>query len=581
MNFSLRFRWLLALSALALATFSPGWSQPASAPTGELRRLDEPAPAPAPPPEAPPAPAEAEASRPVDAAEATEPAEADLSLGVTTSGRGRVSFGSDALLAADESSQEVVAIAGNTIVDGKANGEAVAILGDTTVNGSSREAVAVLGNVTINGHVQGDVVAVMGGVQLGPRAVVEGEVVSIGGGIDRAPGAVVRGGVQEIGFMKGHVPRMDGLRTWLRECLIYGRPLAYDRNLTWAWGIAGVFFGFYLLLALAFGRPVTQCAETLEQRPGFTLLASFLTMLILPILTVLLAITGVGPVILFFAGLIGTLFGKAAFITWLGRRVTRPLGLDLTLLSALIGGVILLLLYTVPYLGFVVWKFSSVVGLGMVVYTVILAMKRDRPAAPAPAPATAPVAGPAGFTAPPPAAPSIGSAFAADSAATSSASGVTATPEAAPSVPPPPALPPPVPSFTPRSPVQLSTLPRAGFWIRAGAAGIDVILVGVAAGFLDVIGNYFLACLAVYSTAFWAVRGTTVGGAICGLKVVRLDDRPVDWTVAVVRALSAFLSLVVGGLGFIWVAFDAERQSWHDKIAGTTIVRVPKGTPLI
>ena len=42
-----------------------------------------------------------------------------------------------------------------------------------------------------------------------------------------------------------------------------------------------------------------------------------------------------------------------------------------------------------------------------------------------------------------------------------------------------------------------------------------------------------------------------------------------------------FLSLFVAGLGFIWVAFDDEKQSWHDKIAGTTIVRVPKGTPLL
>jgi len=29
------------------------------------------------------------------------------------------------------------------------------------------------------------------------------------------------------------------------------------------------------------------------------------------------------------------------------------------------------------------------------------------------------------------------------------------------------------------------------------------------------------------------------------------------------------------------VAFDDDRQSWHDKIAGTTIVKVPKGTSLL
>ena len=66
-----------------------------------------------------------------------------------------------------------------------------------------------------------------------------------------------------------------------------------------------------------------------------------------------------------------------------------------------------------------------------------------------------------------------------------------------------------------------------------------------------------------------------------GLKVVRLDERELDWSTAIVRALGCFLSFVVVGLGFIWVAFDDEKQSWHDKIAGTTIVRVPKGVSLI
>ena len=79
----------------------------------------------------------------------------------------------------------------------------------------------------------------------------------------------------------------------------------------------------------------------------------------------------------------------------------------------------------------------------------------------------------------------------------------------------------------------------------------------------------------------WKLRGSTIGGIVCGLKVVRLDDRPLDWSTAVVRALGCFLSFVVMGLGFIWVAFDDQKQSWHDKIAGTTVVRVPKGVSLV
>jgi uncharacterized RDD family membrane protein YckC len=133
--------------------------------------------------------------------------------------------------------------------------------------------------------------------------------------------------------------------------------------------------------------------------------------------------------------------------------------------------------------------------------------------------------------------------------------------------------------------VSAATLPRVGFWLRLAASVLDAVLVGIVCGMISSIWHRFasayLLWFVVYCVGMWALKGTTIGGIICGLKVVRLDDRPLDWGVAIVRALGGFLSLVVAGLGFIWVAFDDERQSWHDKIAGTTIVKVPKGTALL
>src|SRR5258706_14649779 len=75
----------------------------------------------------------------------------------------------------------------------------------------------------------------------------------------------------------------------------------------------------------------------------------------------------------------------------------------------------------------------------------------------------------------------------------------------------------------------------------------------------------------------WKMRGTTVGGIVCNLRVVRLDGRPMDWPTAIVRALGCFLSAAVAGLGFIWGVFDPERPSWHHKIAGTLAGRGPPG----
>jgi uncharacterized RDD family membrane protein YckC len=49
---------------------------------------------------------------------------------------------------------------------------------------------------------------------------------------------------------------------------------------------------------------------------------------------------------------------------------------------------------------------------------------------------------------------------------------------------------------------------------------------------------------------------------------------------ALVRGLSSVFSLVVLGIGCFWILWDPERQAWHDKIAGTYVVRVPRNWPL-
>lgn len=458
-----------------------------------------------------------------------------------------------------ESSGEVVSILGSSTVNGKAGGEAVSVLGDTTINGSTRgEAVAVLGNVTVNGEVGGEIVAVLGNVKLGPKAVVRGEVISVGGRLERDPGAEVQGGVQVVNIL-GTNADFTWLRTWVKECAVWGRPLAFHSGLGWAWTLAGLVFTFYVLLALLFPKAFEKCAETLEQRPGYSLLAVILTALITPVLIVVLAITGIGIVLIPFIAIglfIASVFGKAVMHAWLGRRITKYFGdgpMKHVAMATLIGSVLLLLLYTVPVLGLLLWKIFGIMGTGVVVYTVILAMRRERPVPPAPA-TTGPSAGFATAAAP------------GGASAVPPVMGMGAGPGGA-GAAVPPILP-------------VTALPRAGFWIRLAASLLDTLVVGIVLGVAHR-GSWFLVVFLIYCVVLWALRGTTIGGIVCGLKVVRLDEREVDWTVAIVRGLAGFLSLAVVGLGFVWVAFDNERQSWHDKIAGTTIVRMPKGVSLL
>jgi uncharacterized RDD family membrane protein YckC len=110
---------------------------------------------------------------------------------------------------------------------------------------------------------------------------------------------------------------------------------------------------------------------------------------------------------------------------------------------------------------------------------------------------------------------------------------------------------------------------------------LDALLVGFLMHLLHHVFNLELVMLAIYGAIMWKLRGSTIGGIVFDLHVVRLDGRPIDWETAIVRALGCFLSLAVAGLGFFWIAFDRGRQAWHDKIAGTAVVRVAKGVPLV
>lgn len=479
-------------------------------------------------------------------------------LGVSSdhkSGNERVSFGHDSTLEAGEKADAVVSILGSSTSAGEVTDVIVSVIGNTRVTGGTvgDATVAVLGNAYVNGHVKGDVVAVLGNVELGPDAIVDGEIVCVGGEVKRDVKAVSHSNVQNIALGGRHF-NFEKLQAWFTECVLYARPLAFNANLVWAWCIAFAFLVFYVLLALMTPAGVTKCVETLEDRPGYSLLSAVLTLLLTPVAFILLVLTlaiGIGfaliPLLslgLFFAGI----FGKTVMLAWLGRRITKFFGdgpLAHPAVAVLIGGVIVLLLYTVPILGFVLYKLLGMIGLGVVVYTLLLQYKASRPA-PRPAPA-----------------------YTAGVAAAGMAAGESVIP---------PTMLPPV--------ISAATLPRAGFWIRLGASLLDMFMVGIAYGMLNSIIWHELPGIppfwfVVYCVIMWATKGTTIGGIICGLKVVRLDDRPIDWSVAIVRALSGFLSLTVAGLGFIWVAFDNEKQSWHDKIAGTTIVQVPKGTPLL
>jgi uncharacterized RDD family membrane protein YckC len=126
---------------------------------------------------------------------------------------------------------------------------------------------------------------------------------------------------------------------------------------------------------------------------------------------------------------------------------------------------------------------------------------------------------------------------------------------------------------------------KAGWWTRALAILIDFIGIGILAAAVasilsgDATGTQSqgLSTLfqAVYFTYFWSAagKGQTLGSRALNIRVVKTDGSYLDYVGAFLRFIGFFISCIVFLIGVIWAAFDAQKQGWHDKIAGTYVVR--------
>jgi uncharacterized RDD family membrane protein YckC len=472
-----------------------------------------------------------------------------------------VIFGRTVELKAGETANDLVVIGGSAIVHGKVEGDTVAILGSVTVDGEvNGNAVAVLGNVRLgtNSSVGGETVAVGGNVRLSPGAKIHGNAVAVGGTVERAEGDNVGGDVVGLGGL-------TFLGDWLEQCVFKLRPLA--PQMMWIWVVAGAFCLTYFLVALVFHKPVQVCVNELTMRPATTFLVGLLVKLLVPVVVLILAITGVGLLVipvLFAALFFGAIIGKVALIEYLGGAIGRPFGFELLkkpLVAFLLGIVLITLLYLVPILGFVTYAIVGLWGLGVAITALFSGIGRERrqrqppqfPANPAP-----------------PGAPSAMNATVPPTPNSEGAGGSV-----------PPAAFTTAPLFQPPRQPNLSvmlTYPRAGFWERMGAAFLDIALLCIPA---VMVGHFVLPVALAYFAGMWTWKGTTIGGIVLKLQVVRCDGGPITFPVALVRGLAAAFSAFVLLLGFFWIGWDRDKQGWHDKIAGTVVVRLPHSMPLV
>lgn len=78
---------------------------------------------------------------------------------------------------------------------------------------------------------------------------------------------------------------------------------------------------------------------------------------------------------------------------------------------------------------------------------------------------------------------------------------------------------------------------------------------------------------AVFFTAFLALwRGQTPGKRLAGVRVLRLDGKPLGWWMSFERFGGYAASASVGLLGFFQILWDRNRQGLHDKACETVVV---------
>jgi uncharacterized RDD family membrane protein YckC len=128
----------------------------------------------------------------------------------------------------------------------------------------------------------------------------------------------------------------------------------------------------------------------------------------------------------------------------------------------------------------------------------------------------------------------------------------------------------------------------AGFWRRAVGLGIDLVvvlaLVGIGQLVARLVGQFDVAARAfriayhlviphAYFVLAHGTGGQTLGKVLVGVRVVGPRGETIGYPIALGRLVASYVSLGLGGLGFLLVALRPDKRGLHDLLAGTRVVR--------
>jgi uncharacterized RDD family membrane protein YckC len=140
--------------------------------------------------------------------------------------------------------------------------------------------------------------------------------------------------------------------------------------------------------------------------------------------------------------------------------------------------------------------------------------------------------------------------------------------------------------------MELIPVVRAGFMRRFAAFAIDWLLLGI---ITDIFSFFYrlgmsrssavmsINAAMLFSTALFILYftflpgdgGQSLGKMVMGIRIERSDGAAMTYGRAFLRALGYFLSFFfMTFLGFWWALWDRKNQTWHDKIAGTEVIKI-------
>jgi len=156
--------------------------------------------------------------------------------------------------------------------------------------------------------------------------------------------------------------------------------------------------------------------------------------------------------------------------------------------------------------------------------------------------------------------------------------------------------------------VEPSPMTYAGFWRRLGAYLIDGIVVGIimkisTSVMMIPLSRYFsriylsnnpqqlevmvpslmiilvtsmlvgMSLQALYFILMWGYKGATLGKMALKIKIVNTEGSDISYGSAFLRYIGTIISGIPLCLGYLWMLWDDKKQTWHDKIASTCVIR--------